>query len=272
MQINVFSLEIIEAAVVYSFLFIIFLIIIRYFIFAKDIENRQVAKVVGGFAVFIVAILSQNPFVILVSLFIGGLLIATEDFMKQLAIIFRSESKDIGENLKPVSATPQEIKEKQKQEIQETIEIENKRGNKKTLSSSKSTFENRLKLALKYENEVKNYWKQLFSTNFEEDVKIVDPSSGEEIIFDGVLLNPKTRVIEFIFEVRILNTLIDVETIIAMEKYRIKNIFPEIPLVVSLISLGEIKDEDIKRISKLKTNDISISIFEVKNKQIILKV
>lgn len=66
-------------------------------LFSICFKERQVyfQKLVGGVVVFIVALLSHNSWVVWSSLFIGGLIIASEEFMKSLAAILRSSGDRI---------------------------------------------------------------------------------------------------------------------------------------------------------------------------------
>lgn len=81
-------------------------------------------KMVGGFSVFLVALVANNPWVYAVSFFIGGLLIATENFLIHLAGIVWADRKDVSGITKDYHVAQQsgaEIEEKIEQEAAETL-------------------------------------------------------------------------------------------------------------------------------------------------------
>lgn len=112
------SFECLQAVAVYAFLLVMISAFIKY-LAGKDDKEKNLQKVVGGMAVFIIAIISKNGWVFSVSIFIGGLIITSEEFMEKLAIIFRSRSEHIGQNLKTEPATKNDITKKEEVEIEE---------------------------------------------------------------------------------------------------------------------------------------------------------
>jgi len=65
----------------------------------RDISEirKEPTKIIGGLGVLLVALIANDPWVYAVSLFIGGLLIASERFMVSLAAIFNSDRKTVAE-------------------------------------------------------------------------------------------------------------------------------------------------------------------------------
>ena len=83
--------EVISKSVcVFSFIGIIVLLALK-FLFKGD-KDDSLKKVIGGLGVFTVAIVSNNSYIYVLALFIGGLLIASERFLLFLASIFKAES------------------------------------------------------------------------------------------------------------------------------------------------------------------------------------
>ncbi|MDO8507625.1 MAG: hypothetical protein Q7S53_03580 [bacterium] len=91
------SPEAIQAITVGIFLIIIIFTLKK--IVSSEDRNFEITlqKIIGGLSVFIIAVISQNTYVFLLSLFIGGLIIASEDFMKVFAAILRSDPEKIHE-------------------------------------------------------------------------------------------------------------------------------------------------------------------------------
>ncbi len=89
-------------------------------LFRKSEDIMQ--KVVGGFSVFIIAILANYWVVYLLSIFVGGLIIASEQFMMFIAAILKSDGTKIPETVKAFSvqsATKEEMEKKVKKEVSE---------------------------------------------------------------------------------------------------------------------------------------------------------
>lgn len=75
---------------IFIFLLIILLSLIALIIFG-DTKDKTYQKVIGGLVVFTVALISKHWIVIFTSLFIGGLIIASEKFLQSLAAILRTD-------------------------------------------------------------------------------------------------------------------------------------------------------------------------------------
>ncbi len=113
------NIEMVEAIVVYVFLVLIFLCSFKCIFSRNNVYDKNSEKILGGLVVFIIAIIAKNPYVFIVSLFIGGLIIASEEFMQKLVTILKSESKDIAKNLQPINTPFKKVEERRKNEIKE---------------------------------------------------------------------------------------------------------------------------------------------------------
>ncbi|CAN5199031.1 hypothetical protein BH11PAT1_BH11PAT1_4220 [soil metagenome] len=272
MQIDLFKLETIEGLVLYSLIFVILILIIKYLIFRQDIESKGVAKFIGGLTVFVIALLSQNPFVIFASLFIGGLIIASEEFMEKLAIILRSESKDIGINLKPVTPTQQEVKEKKQLEIHETKEIQQgliKSQVIKPLLNSKQTTAYLLKNTLHGEKAAAAYLKNKYRERFSEDIKFETPI-GKTILVDGVISNEQNNAPEWIVEIRVLKEFGAATALIARTVDKVRSVIQDLPLLICFVFTDTIRDQEVKILKEFikNFNETQIAIFVIKNETI----
>lgn len=264
--------ETLEGITIYMLLGILMVITIKYLVVSSQIESKGVSKILGGLSVFIIALLSQSTIVIFVSLFIGGLIIASEDFMQKLAIIFRSKSEDIGGNLKPLVATTEEVKQKQLQEIHETKEIQEvfmqSKGSNSRLQrgSTKTNFTSFVRI----ENSVKEYFKNKFGTRFAIDVKFKVSKEETEIV-DGIILGPDNEISEIVE----ITTLRYVETAISAISRTLDRVFTRIPdaphLVMCIVFLNDISQKDIEPLKQFVANfsKVSIAIFELKGDKVL---
>lgn len=111
--------------------------------------EREPTKIIGGLGVFIIALLANNPYIYAISLFIGGLLIASEKFMIHLAAIFNSSRErvaDISKQWGIEDLDRDEIKQKQESDAEEVIaKGEAARPQKETVKMTKKNVENSLK-------------------------------------------------------------------------------------------------------------------------------
>lgn len=108
-----------DLTVIYLFALLVFGAFVKLLIWG-DSKDKALQKIVGGLSAFLVAIIANDGWVFSISLFIGGLIIASEDFMKFLAAVLRSTGDKIPETLKELKAeraTLEEIEEKTQEEI-----------------------------------------------------------------------------------------------------------------------------------------------------------
>jgi hypothetical protein len=111
---------------VYALLLFCFLVLVK-LLFRGDTVDRTLQKTFGGIAVLSCALASQNMWIIWTSLFIGGLIIASEDFMKFLAAIMRTNGDKIPETINAFQTqrnSRDDIETKVAKEIQEINELE----------------------------------------------------------------------------------------------------------------------------------------------------
>lgn len=105
----------------------------------KNDFHKEPTKVIGGLSVLLVALIANTPVIYGIALFIGGLLIASEKFMINLAAIFNSDRKNVHKISDHwTEATPSQIEEKQEREAEENAiveEAQDKSGNKKNTPS-----------------------------------------------------------------------------------------------------------------------------------------
>ena len=89
--------------------------------------QQDLVRLVGGSAVFLVAIVASNPWIYFVSFLIGGLLVASEQFMILLAGVLSSDRKNVFKIIKYVSELSRdEIAERVQTEAQEVVREEEK--------------------------------------------------------------------------------------------------------------------------------------------------
>jgi len=114
--------------VLYVFLLILLLSFIVMLV-CGDNDDKTYQKIIGGLSVFIVALISKNFGIIFASLFIGGLMIASEKFLKALAAILKTDSATMPKTLAALGqvelshASEEEIKEEKNKEVVETLPI-----------------------------------------------------------------------------------------------------------------------------------------------------
>lgn len=92
-----------------------------------DTEDSSLQKIFGGMVVLSGALASQNPWAISLSIFIAGLIIASEDFMKFFAAVMKTSADKIPETIEAFrvkTTPPKEIAEKAEIEIQEIKKLE----------------------------------------------------------------------------------------------------------------------------------------------------
>ncbi len=202
------NIECVLAISVYLFLFIIFLAFIA-FLFKQ--EQRSLQKIIGGFGVFVVAILSQDRQVMTLSLFIGGLIIASEEFMKTLAAIFRAESSDIPKILMEKATEKEkiekEIKEKEEDPGEEKLEEKKKpeKEEKPLIQKAKevkkkTSFKKRLQVEREVEEITNNYLSHIFGDRYSKNMKF--KSEYGDIVVDGIIKKSYSSEVSKIVEIK----------------------------------------------------------------------
>ena len=159
---------------------------------ASDGEDERILqKIVGGFGVFVVAILSNNAWVMSLSLFIGGLIIASERFMRALAIIMKTESKDLPNALTALStletrnATKKEFDEKIEQEVKETLPASPIPDKGAQLTERRKRLEKLRMMGEKTEIAVNQFFNAYFGDRYRPQIKITNQYGS--VVADGAL-------------------------------------------------------------------------------------
>lgn len=255
-----FSPEISQSITVYVFLTVIVLCFIKYILFKGDVESRGVQKIIGGLAVFVVALLSQDWRALTVSLFIGGLIIASEEFMEKLVIILKSKSPDIGKNLETTKATKKEIKEKQEAEVAELKKNIEKTSKKKVQKSAL------LRTVVLAESLVADYFKERVGDRFGEDAKF----DGTNIIADGIITNEFNTIIRIV-EIKHMPSL---DNALDIVKYRTNEIKKEIsttPIIFCIVLDNKPLKSEIEKFEKQTKifDNVEIGIFYIKSDRLI---
>jgi len=246
---TIIKFECLQAIAVYIFLLLMILSFVK-LLFCKDNDEKSLQKIIGGLAVFVVAIISKNSWVFSVSLFIGGLIIASEEFMQKLAIIFRSKSEHIGQNLKTEPASQAEINKKMEDEHKEIEKSGNSEERKKQYLEDR----NKIKIA---EQKALEFLSKEYGIYFKPGIKI-----GTErgyLITDGIIYDsPANKTVSKIVEIKYIRNNRDIEFIATFYIRRILEriwFLIDLPVVVVLISENITRDEAIKISQKIKKFD-----------------
>lgn len=84
-----------RSLVIYLFSILVLLAFFR--IVVRGDKDDTYKKIIGGLGVFLVALVANNAYVYFISFFIGGLLIATENFLIHLAGIFKADKHHVSD-------------------------------------------------------------------------------------------------------------------------------------------------------------------------------
>jgi len=189
---NKFILEV-SIFIIYFFSFIIFLSFIK-LLRKGDDQNRTLQKIIGGLGVFIVAFIANEFYVYLLSIFIGGLIIASEDFMKFLAAVLRTRGDKIAETVNAFRtsfATARDIEEKTQAEIVEAPNDEINFTNEQQRTASESEMEDKAKIVQraekirKIEEKINNKFTQTYGNNYLTEVKLYNEYNS--LVVDGIV-------------------------------------------------------------------------------------
>jgi hypothetical protein len=256
---RLFSPEISQGLTIYVFLIIIVICFVKFFVVKKETESRGVQKIIGGLAVFVVALLSHNLWIQALSLFIGGLIIASEDFMQKLAIIVKSESPDIGKNLEVTKPTQEEIKEKRNAEVTELKKTIEKTSKKKV---QRSTLLHTVILA---ESLVADYFREKVGDRYQEDVKVL----GMNMVSDGVILNENT--VTHLVEIIHLPSFGNMTEIVFGKLTELRIDAIHIPLIFCIVlDYHPLQSEIKKFLSEMQSvTDVEFGIFQMKSDRLV---
>ncbi len=179
--------------IVFAFLGMI-LVAFIIIIFCDDYEDKTLQKIIGGLAVFIIALAANKTSIYFLSIFIGGLIIASENFMMFLAAVMKTDSTRIAETvtaLNTTKASKEEMFDKIQRE-QEEIKIERAVVVPEPYKSTSESSIERLEKIKKIEGLVHSYLKKRFSDKYQIQMKLSN-SMGEAIV-DGIILNTRNEV------------------------------------------------------------------------------
>lgn len=229
-------------------------------LFHKDDNEKSLQKIIGGLAVFVVAIISKNGWVFSVSLFIGGLIIASEEFMQKLAIIFRSKSEHIGQNLKTEPATQSEMNKKQEDESADNIKCEDEKVDRK-----KQFQEERNKIKIT-ESRALEFLLSEYGTYFKPEIKI--ETKRGNLITDGILYDsPVSNVISKIVEIKYVKSekadFIEVFYIRRILE-RIRFLLIDLPVLIVLVSESITKEDAVRISQRIKRfGDVELRVINI---------
>lgn len=212
--------------IIYVFLFFATLTLGK-FLFRGDTEDKKLQKIFGGIIILITALLSKNGWVIGVSLFISGLIVASEDFMRFLAAVMRTSGDKVADTVKALQpqafkASPKEVEDKLQKESKELeikvfdnikigesvqttlletppLEIGPAPADGEINTSSEKAKERAEKIK-KVEELVQPYLREKFADSYEAHMKIA--SNTGFIVVDGLVR--KNNKIKLIIEIRYL--------------------------------------------------------------------
>lgn len=118
------QMALVENMTIYTFL------IFSYFAFfililSEEKESDKYQKIFGGIIILITALLSKSSWVIVISIFISGLIVASEDFMKFLAAIMRSSADKVADTVNAFrEASAEDLENKRVEETEENNDLE----------------------------------------------------------------------------------------------------------------------------------------------------
>jgi len=191
------------ALTIYVFLIILFISFV-FFVFTKlDIKRDDYRKIIGGFSILIVATISKNPYVIFVSLFIGGLIVASEEFMTNLAAILRTRGDKMSDTLGKIQytkSTKAEREQKTKKiekyikkdlqkeigNIEQSLEYEDSTTPKREFGINEQVNE-KIKKIKNLEKKLKPILTNKFGENIKWQMKIKG-LNNKQMIVDGLLI------------------------------------------------------------------------------------
>jgi len=269
------------AVVICTFAFIILLSFVN-LTFNGDNHEKTWQKLIGGLAVFLVAIIAQDAWVYGVSLFIGGLIIASERFMLFLAAIVRTAGDKMPETIKAFNvekASPEEVKTKVEIEAQ-TEEIETDgRTLGGTVESTKLTAEEVstlptskikarfLKIKSIYDL-VDNFFSSIYGPMYEKNIRL--SNNYNSTIVDGIIREDGH--IRKIVEIRYLlpQSFPRIDSQVGGFLDRIRNLEIKAPVLFVIVSEGmSVEDADRINMSIRNKYDVRLVFFQLADDQVV---
>lgn len=166
-------------------------------LFWGDDESKKWQKIFGALIILIIALISENGWAMSIAVVIGGLIVASEDFMRFIAAIFKSNPDKIAETINAFRATQIEVENKLKEDVKEELKITPAPDEPLRQTSSERARERMVRVK-KVENLVQAYLTENIKS-YEPHQKIT--SRGGSIIVDGVIRR-KSGKIGAIVEIR----------------------------------------------------------------------
>lgn len=219
------TLEAATAIVVYFFLLVVSVAFIVLILGGRSKTKKESAgdttkedaliKIIGGFGIFVVAIVSQHIAVFALSLFIGGLIIASEKFLQALAAIWKVPGPNLPQTLDAIgrlefsSASTEDVVAKEKEE-QRIIDMNSPHIVNEV--ERYNTQHRRWRRTRLVESLMHKTLKNTFGLLYESEVKIGDPSVG--VIADGAIKSPDGRYIFSVVEIKYLPDLMSRSSIL----------------------------------------------------------
>jgi len=116
--------------------------------------------------VLIIALLADTVWVYLLWLAIGGLIIASEDFMKFIVAVSKTHYNRVPETIASLrSATPSEVKKKRDEEIEEIL----------MTSSEENTTKDVKWIYVEVESLIHAYYEERYGERYKKNIKITNP-------------------------------------------------------------------------------------------------
>ncbi len=230
---NFFSLNYAASLVVYALLALIVLVFFRFVLFTKQQPSGTTLKLLGGLTVFIVALLSENDLVIFASLFIGGLIIASEEFMQNLAIIFRSNSADIGKNLHTTRASKSEMEHKRRSDAEQLSSSGSIASQPAAKPSTRASVKKLAQSAAQAEELVSEYFEKKFGELYEREMRVSGPIGMPAVVVSGVLRTVDNRVYSLV-EIKYV---VDFEQVAPLLEQTVKRLQPVVAEQRALICI-----------------------------------
>lgn len=263
------------AIAVQVFLFVILLGFIK-LLFRGDYEERTLQKIIGGLATFVVALLSGHWVVMTTSLFIGGLIIASEDFMEFVVSILRSSPDKVHKTVEAFDvrkATKTEIEEKRMQE-ETTIATAKNVSSKRKPPKAKT----QMRQSALVEENIHKYLSKEYGDKYERDLRIA--TNPETILDAGIWKkSDKTEPLQEGIEIKVLENnwnLIRIVTDLVINRIELSGIQFPIRIVLAIKDLDLDKADDLfeKIIDKFGARDqFRFSIFSYdKNEEVDFRI
>lgn len=231
--------------IVTFFFCLIILVSFGFLLYKGDNDVKSLQKIIGGFAVFIVSLIAQKPYVFVIALLIGGLIIASENFMRFLAAVLKSSGDKVPDLVNAWNTNTATSDEVEQKVVQETVEAEialqntPKDAGEQKQSSIVSHRELGEKVKLS-EQLVGDFFSSAFGVKYQKNVKLTkvinQVFSPTPLILDGAIMEGDE--VQHIFEIRHLHSLsIALPRIIAkrfVERIRMNSI--SAPITMAFVS------------------------------------